>query len=587
MAEADPAGAGATGPLAGVRVIDLTAVVLGPFATQTLGDMGAEVIKVETPEGDPTRQIGPARTPGMGSYFATLNRNKRSVVLDLKRAPARAALERLIAGADVLVHNMRLGAAARLGLDYPTLGPRYPRLIHAAATGFREGSSMAEYPAFDDLIQGMSGAAALNAGADGAPRYFPTVVVDKLTGQLLASMIGMALFHRERTGRGQAVHLPMMETMLSFLLVEHLWGATIDEPRRGMGYPRMLTPHRRPYATRDGFVSVICVSDAQWARVFRAIGREELIADPRFASIASRSDHVDALYGALAEGLTTRTTAEWLAILRPLDIPCGEASGLPALLENEYLRETGFFGLAEHPVEGRVRVPAIPARFSASPPSVRRLWPRLGEHTEEVLREAGYDAAEIAAIRGKRPAGPGPEAGRAAPLPPCGGGSGWGVRAARGIVRRAPPPPALPRKGGGRRGDQRKSRVGMRSVPSSAASLPDRSTSSRTITCTTSPSRCTDPCAAIIPADRISRRWRSNRSGQTTRLAKPVSSSIVMNSTPRAEPGRWRTSTRPATVVRAPSRARARLAQGAMPSRASPGRRKPTGWPRRLRPVRR
>ena len=247
---------------------------------------------------------------------------------------------------------------------------------------------------------------ALNAGPDGAPRYFPTVVVDKLTGQMLASMIGMALFRRERTGRGQAVHVPMMETMLSFLLVEHLWGATIDEPERGMGYPRMLTPHRRPYATRDGFLSVICVSDAQWTRVFRAIGREDLAIDPRFASIAARSDHVDALYAALAEGLTARTTAEWLAILRPLDIPCGEAATLPALLENDYLRETGFFATAIHPVEGRVRVPAIPARFSASPPSVRRLWPQLGEHTEEVLREAGFDAAGIAAIRGEAQHGP-------------------------------------------------------------------------------------------------------------------------------------------------------------------------------------
>ncbi|MDE2583667.1 MAG: CoA transferase [Rhodospirillales bacterium] len=396
----DTAGRDAGGPLAGVRVVDLTSIVLGPFATQTLGDMGADVIKVESPEGDATRHIGPSRSKGMGSYFATLNRNKRSVVLDLKRPAARAALERLIAGADVFVHNMRLGAAARLGLDYATLGPRYKRLIHAAATGFREGSSMADYPAFDDLIQGMSGAAALNAGPDGAPRYFPTVVVDKLTGQQLASMIGMALFRRERTGRGQALHVPMMETMLSFLLVEHLWGATIDEPARGMGYPRMLTPHRRPYATRDGFISVICVSDAQWARVFRAIGRQELIADPRFVTIGARSDHVDALYAALAEGLAARSTAEWLAILRPLDIPCGEASSLPALLENPYLRETGFFGLAEHPAEGRVRVPAVPARFSESPAAVRRLWPRLGEHTEEVLREAGFDAAEIAEVRG-------------------------------------------------------------------------------------------------------------------------------------------------------------------------------------------
>ena len=388
------------GPLSGVRVIDMTSIVLGPLATQTLGDMGADVIKVETPEGDATRQIGPSRTPGMGAYFATLNRNKRGIVLDLKRPAARAALDRLIGEADVFVHNMRLGAASRLGLDYASLGPRHPRLIHAAATGFREGSSMAEYPAYDDLIQGMSGAAALNAGQNGAPRYFPTVVVDKLTGQALASAIGMALYARERTGRGQAVHVPMFETMLSFLLIEHLWGAVTDRPELGVAYPRMLSPHRRPYATRDGFISVICVSDAQYARLFAALERPDLAADPRFATLSGRAEHVDALYGAMAEGLTARATAEWLAILRPLDIPCGPAADLAALLEDAYLRETGFFTRAEHPDEGSVLVPAIPARFSADPGQVRRLWPRQGQHTEEVLAEAGFDPAEIAAIRG-------------------------------------------------------------------------------------------------------------------------------------------------------------------------------------------
>src|SRR5689334_4722041 len=224
----------APGPLASIRVIDLTTVVLGPFATQVLGDMGADVVKVEAPGGDTTRQIGPSRTPGMGAYFANLNRNKRSVVLDLKRPAGRAALLRLLDGADVLVHNMRLGAAERLGLDYPSLAARNPRLVHACATGFRPDSAWREAPAFDDLIQGLSGAAALNAGPDG-PRYFPTVVADKLTGHVLASMIGMALFARARTGRGQAVHVPMLETMLNFLLVEHLWGATIGQPELGLG----------------------------------------------------------------------------------------------------------------------------------------------------------------------------------------------------------------------------------------------------------------------------------------------------------------------------------------------------------------
>jgi crotonobetainyl-CoA:carnitine CoA-transferase CaiB-like acyl-CoA transferase len=389
------------GPLVGVRVIDLTTVVLGPFATQMLGDLGADVIKVEAPGGDATRFIGPSRTPGMGAYFANLNRNKRSVVLDLKQPAGRDALLRLIDGADVFVHNMRIGAAQRLGLDYASLAVRNKRLIHASASGFRKDSAARDNPAFDDLIQGISGAAALNAGADGAPRYFPTVVVDKLTGQMLASMVGMALFHRERTGQGQEVHLPMLETMLGFLLVEHMWGATLGEPQLGLGYPRMLTPHRRPYATKDGYISVIAVSDLHWGRLFSAMGRPELIEDPRFRDIAARSENVDALYATLTEGMRARTTAEWLKILGPLDIPCGAANTLAELFDNAYLRETGFFQAAQHPTEGQVTLPTIAAEFSASPASVRRLWPRLGEHTEEVLREVGYDDAAISGIVGR------------------------------------------------------------------------------------------------------------------------------------------------------------------------------------------
>jgi crotonobetainyl-CoA:carnitine CoA-transferase CaiB-like acyl-CoA transferase len=387
-----------SGPLAGIRVIDLTTVVLGPFATQLLGDMGADVIKVESPDGDNCRWIGPSRTEGMGSYFAMLNRNKRSIVLDLKQPVAKAALLRLVDGADVFVHNMRLGAAERLGLGYAGLSARNPRLVYACASGFRKGSSKQEHPAFDDMIQGMSGLAALNAGPDGAPRYVPSVVVDKLTGQMLASMIGMALFHRERTGQGQEVHVPMLETMLSFLLVEHLWGAVVNQPELGLGYPRMLTPHRRPYATRDGYISVIAVSDAHWGRLFEAIGKAPLIKDPRFATIEARSDNVDALYGLLAEGMLQRGTAEWLTILSELDIPCGPVNALADLLKDEYLQQTGFFQHMRHPRDGDVTVTAIPARFSASPPSVRRLWPALGEHTEQVLREIGCDDREIQAI---------------------------------------------------------------------------------------------------------------------------------------------------------------------------------------------
>jgi crotonobetainyl-CoA:carnitine CoA-transferase CaiB-like acyl-CoA transferase len=388
----------ATGPLKGVRVIDVTTVVLGPFCAQTLGDMGADVIKIETPQGDSTREIGPSRTPRMGSYFANLNRNKRSVVLDLKKPAAHQALLRLTETADVFVHNMRIGAANRLKLDYATLSAGNPRLVYAVASGFRKGSSMQEAPAYDDLIQGVSGLAALNAGADGAPRYFPSVVVDKLTGAQLASMIGMALFHRERTGQGQEVHLPMMETILSFLLPEHLWAGTLGEPEKGLGYPRMLTPHRRPYATKDGYISAIAHSDQQWAKLFEAMGQPELIKDPRFATLAERSKHIDAVYATLTEGMKTRTTEEWLPILREADIPCGRTNSLLDLFANDYLSETDYFAHHQHPTEGDVVIPAIPARFSESPANVHRPWPMLGEHTREVLGEAGYGDAEIDVI---------------------------------------------------------------------------------------------------------------------------------------------------------------------------------------------
>jgi crotonobetainyl-CoA:carnitine CoA-transferase CaiB-like acyl-CoA transferase len=387
-----------TGPLAGIRVIDITTVVLGPFCSQTLGDMGADVIKVETLQGDSTRLIGPSRTPGMGAYFANLNRNKRSLAIDLKKPAAREAILRLVETADVFVHNMRIGAAQRLGLDYPTLSARNPKLIYAAASGFRKGSSMQEFPAYDDLIQGVSGTASLNAGPDGAPRYFPTVMVDKLTGAQLASMIGMALFHRERTGEGQEIHLPMMETILSFMLVEHLWHGTLGQPEKGLGYPRMLTPHRRPYPTKDGYISVIAHSNAQWGKLFEAMGVSELIDDPRFNSVQARSKNIDAAYATLTEGMKQRTTSEWLAELRPADIPCGKANSLDDLFTDPYLTETGYFEPYVHPVEGDAVIPAIPVQFSESPANVHRPWPTLGQHSREILAEVGFSEADIADI---------------------------------------------------------------------------------------------------------------------------------------------------------------------------------------------
>jgi len=387
------------GPLAGVRVVDLTAVVLGPVATQILGDLGAEVIKVEPPEGDVMRALGPAKHPGMAAYFLNINRNKKSVVLDLKRPAARAALLRLAATADVLVHNMRPDAARRLGIAYDAVAAASPRLIYASASGWRADRPHAARGAFDDIIQGESGFAALNKDTDGAPRYAPMVIADKLTGYVLASMIGMALYAREKTGRGQEIHVPMVDTMAAFNLVDHLWHGVFGEPEKGLGYPRMLTPHRRPYATTDGHICLLATSDRQWRSLFGVLGAPELADDPRFQTIAARTANIDALYTWLAARMKMRSTAEWRAALDAADVPNGAVNDLMGVVGDPYLNEAGFFQEIDHPTEGRLTTMLFPVSFSDTPIEQNRPPARLGEDSEEILGALGYSAKEIATIR--------------------------------------------------------------------------------------------------------------------------------------------------------------------------------------------
>jgi len=389
-----------TGPLAGVRVIDLTVNVLGPVATQILGDMGADVIKIETLQGDPNRDTGPSRNARMSAMHMNVNRNKRSVALDLKSPESFEVFMRLIDTADVFVHSMRPAAAQRLGVSYEAIAKRNPRIVYAFGPGYRQDGPHRDYPAYDDVVQGESGIAALMGQVNGEPRFYPTVLIDKLCGYVLASSIGMALFSRERTGKGQQVQVPMFETILSFNYLEHLWGAAFDPPLApGVGYVRLLTPHRRPYPTKDGYICVLAVNDEQWKRILPALGRADLIADPRFATTPARVRHYDELYGIVGEQLKLRTTAEWHELLDREDIPNGPMRTLQELLHDPYLVETGFFHHYEHPTEGAAVTTAIPVHFSQTPGDLRRPPPRLGEHTLEVLAELGLTETDLVKLR--------------------------------------------------------------------------------------------------------------------------------------------------------------------------------------------
>ena len=390
-----------SGPLNGVRILDLTNVLMGPLATQMLGDMGADVIKVEGPEGDTVRGVGPGRSRGMGPIFVNLNRSKRSVVLDLKQQAGRDALLRLAATADVFVSNVRPKALKKLGLDYAALAAVRPDIIYASLVGYGQNGPYAEWPAYDDLIQGAVGIPSLTAAVgDGEPRYVPLTLADRMVGLTAVGHINAALFHRQKTGQGQQIEIPMFETMATHVLGDHLGGLTYDPPIGTWGYRRLLSRQRRPYRTRDGHLCVLIYSDRQWTSFLTAVGRADALEDPRFADITSRTKHIDELYGELAEIMATRTTDEWTAMLREFDIPNMPLNTPETLLDDAHLKAVGLVRDSAHPSEGGLRLLGEPTRWSKTQPGSHRPVPRLGEHTQDVLREAGLSAQDIAALSG-------------------------------------------------------------------------------------------------------------------------------------------------------------------------------------------
>jgi crotonobetainyl-CoA:carnitine CoA-transferase CaiB-like acyl-CoA transferase len=391
-AEAEPA----TGPLRGVRVLDLTTVVMGPSATQALGDLGADVVKVESAAGDSMRWIGPWRHEGMGPLFLWANRNKRSLVLDLKSPEGKAAALTMAGEADVLVSNVRPQGLARLGLDYENIKRANQNIIYCAAVGYGAGGPDSGKAVYDDLMQAASGIAGLFGAVDGAPRYAPINICDRIVGLYVVNAVTAALYHRAMTGEGQVIEVPMFETMAQFVLADHIGGNAFIPSEGAMGYKRLLSRTRGPYPTKDGFLALVVYTNKHWEAFSALIGQPDLLkTDSRFKSQESRTQHAQDVGHFLSEQLPSRTNAEWLALLHKIDIPACPVNSIDDLLTDPHLTAVGFFEPMEHPSEGTVNVARYPVRFSTTPANVRRLAPNLGEHNAEFIKpaEVGENAA--------------------------------------------------------------------------------------------------------------------------------------------------------------------------------------------------
>ncbi|HKU94280.1 MAG TPA: CoA transferase [Vineibacter sp.] len=386
------------GALDGLKIVDMTIVALGPYATMLLGEQGAEIIKVESPDGDTTRHVGPSKvTKGMGPHHMFVNRNKRSLCLDLKQPAARDALFKVIAGADALIYSIRPQAMVRLGLGYDDVRKVNPGICYIGACGYASDGPYGHLPAYDDAIQALSGVAAL-MGGDGAPRYAPTVMADKTVGLTLAYAALCALMHKVRTGEGQKVEVPMFETMVSWLALEHLWERTFSDDGT-LGYPRALAASRKPYRAQDGWLAILPYTDRHWRKFFEIAGRPEVMDEPRFATMNARSQNVEEMYRLIDTLAPQKTVAEWVAALEAAEVPCMPVKSLDQLFDDPHLKWRGLFHKTQHHSEGEVTMIAPPIRFDATPSIHHRGAPLLGEDSTAVLREAGVPDADIGALK--------------------------------------------------------------------------------------------------------------------------------------------------------------------------------------------
>jgi crotonobetainyl-CoA:carnitine CoA-transferase CaiB-like acyl-CoA transferase len=406
MAAARPDGDGVRSPvttaaagnsaLAGITVLDLTTVIMGPYATATLGDLGADVIKVEALDGDMSRRIGARRNDGMTALTLNLQRNKSSIAVDLKTDAGIGVLERLIKNADVVVTNLRPRSRRALGLTYGHLCQLRPDIILCTAQAYAEHSSRENYPAYDDMVQAASGGAQLAAQIDGEPRYAPYVIADKVSGLHMVIGILAAIVNRSITGTGQHVEVPMVDTMINFNLVEHLGGHTFDPPEGSFGWERILVPERTPYKTSDGYVCIMPYSDSNWTEFFEAAELGHLRLDPRFQDMNARHHNMGTLLAAIHEVTPKRTTQEWLDLCRERNIPSAELLDLTEVTDDDYVREQSLVTTRTHPTEGRYNSILSPLRMSGTPVSLRNHAPSLGQDTETLMAAIGYSQSEVA-----------------------------------------------------------------------------------------------------------------------------------------------------------------------------------------------
>jgi len=388
-----------SGPLSGIRVLDMTSVVLGPVATHILADYGAEVIKVEPLEGDLMRANGVSLHKGMSSIFLAINRNKRSLAIDLKSPQGRDVLHRLIPKVDVLVHNMRVRAIGRLGFGYERVRELNPGIVYCVATGFGQDGPYRDKPAFDDIIQSASGLVGLNRANLGVAGYAPTLLADKTIGVFTANAVLAGLVHRLRTGEGQSIEVPMYETMTAFLLAEHLGGFSFEPQSAPFGYARVLAGGRQPLPTLDGHVSMLPYTEHHWTAFLREAGHEEAIEQYQVRNRHDRNRNIGPLYALLASIVGQRTTAHWMEVCERLDIPATPIYDLDALPEHPHLKAVELFQRAEHPSEGPIRYVRPTVKFSRTPATVRHQAPQLGADNDAILGELGYSREEIDALR--------------------------------------------------------------------------------------------------------------------------------------------------------------------------------------------